>query len=118
MGPGSSRELESFSAMKRYYLRSSLQAYAESVEKTNWGTSGPHDAGEYKNLPEDTEFFQERWNSKYIWKVFHGLVFREATGTRTQTSNIGESNLSRNRGKAIRKSSRNILALQHQVKRC
>uniref|UniRef100_A0A0D3DMD7 Beta-amylase n=1 Tax=Brassica oleracea var. oleracea TaxID=109376 RepID=A0A0D3DMD7_BRAOL len=48
------------------YLRSSLQAYAESVEKTNWGTSGPHDAGEYKNLPEDTEFFQEIWNRKLL----------------------------------------------------
>ncbi|KAG5389386.1 hypothetical protein IGI04_030927, partial [Brassica rapa subsp. trilocularis] len=58
------------SAMKRYvklYLRSLLQAYAESsVETTNWGTSGPHDAGEYKNLPEDTEFFQERWNRKLL----------------------------------------------------
>ncbi|KAG2256213.1 hypothetical protein Bca52824_075507 [Brassica carinata] len=48
------------------YLRSSLQAYAESVEKTNWGTSGPHDAGEYQKIPEDTEFFQERWNRKLL----------------------------------------------------
>ncbi|KAF2543284.1 hypothetical protein F2Q68_00030430 [Brassica cretica] len=49
------------------YMRSSLQAYAESVGKTNWGTSGPHDAGEYKNLPEDTDFFRRdgTWNSEY-----------------------------------------------------
>ncbi|CAL9225757.1 unnamed protein product [Arabidopsis halleri] len=49
------------------YMKSSLQAYAESIGKTNWGTSGPHDAGEYKNLPEDTEFFRRdgTWNSEY-----------------------------------------------------
>lgn len=48
-------------------MRSSLQAYAESIGKTSWGTSGPHDAGEYKNLPEDTEFFRRdgTWNSEY-----------------------------------------------------
>ncbi|XP_010531694.1 PREDICTED: beta-amylase 3, chloroplastic-like [Tarenaya hassleriana] len=49
------------------YMRVSLQAYAEANGKSDWGKTGPHDAGEYKQLPEDTGFFQRdgTWNSEY-----------------------------------------------------
>ncbi|KAG2315258.1 hypothetical protein Bca52824_018380 [Brassica carinata] len=74
-------------------MRWSLQAYAESVGKTNWGTSGPHDASEYKNRPEEAPSFSgetelalttesSSWNAigKSSWntlaKMFnkHGVV--------------------------------------------
>lgn len=46
-----------YTTLDLQYMRWSLQAYAESVGKTNWGTSGPHDASEYKNLPEEAPSF-------------------------------------------------------------
>lgn len=49
------------------YMRASLQANAEAIGKGDWGKTGPHDAGEYKQLPEDTGFFQKdgTWKSEY-----------------------------------------------------
>ncbi|EMS52057.1 Beta-amylase 3, chloroplastic [Triticum urartu] len=40
------------------YMRASLQAAAVAAGHENWGTSGPHDAGEYKQFPEETGFFR------------------------------------------------------------
>ncbi|XP_018835908.2 beta-amylase 3, chloroplastic-like [Juglans regia] len=49
------------------YMRTSLQAAAEAIGKRDWGTSGPHDCGQYKQFPEDTGFFRRdgTWNSEY-----------------------------------------------------
>ncbi|MCF8706242.1 family 14 glycosylhydrolase, partial [Corynebacterium sp. MC-25] len=49
------------------YMRASLQAAAESIGRTDWGTSGPHDSGQYNQYPEDTGFFRRdgAWNSEY-----------------------------------------------------
>ncbi|KAL7597300.1 hypothetical protein Lser_V15G29649 [Lactuca serriola] len=50
------------------YMLSSLQAAAESYGKPEWGCTGPTDAGEYNNWPEDTNFFKKEsggWNSEY-----------------------------------------------------
>ncbi|CAG7897793.1 unnamed protein product [Brassica rapa] len=63
------------SAMKRYvklvrYYRRFKHMLNHQSRRLTRGTSGPHDAGEYKNLPEDTEFFQERWNSIYKYGKF------------------------------------------------
>lgn len=47
---------------------SSLKAAAEAAGKPEWGSSGPTDAGDYKNWPEDTPFFKKEgggWNSPY-----------------------------------------------------
>ncbi|KAF5477679.1 hypothetical protein F2P56_004296 [Juglans regia] len=49
------------------YMRASLQAAAEAMGKKDWGTSGPHDCGQYNQFPEDTGFFRRdgTWNSEY-----------------------------------------------------
>ncbi|KAG2676518.1 hypothetical protein I3760_12G056200 [Carya illinoinensis] len=49
------------------YMRTSLQAAAEARGKSDWGTSGPHDCGQYNQFPEDTGFFRRdgTWNSEY-----------------------------------------------------
>ncbi|GJX64527.1 beta-amylase 1, chloroplastic [Tanacetum coccineum] len=50
------------------YMLSSLRAAAESYGKPEWGSTGPTDAGEYNNWPEDTNFFKKEcggWNSEY-----------------------------------------------------
>ncbi|XP_043706609.1 beta-amylase 1, chloroplastic-like [Telopea speciosissima] len=50
------------------YMVSSLKAAAESAGKLEWGVSGPTDAGDYNNWPEDTRFFRKEgggWNSPY-----------------------------------------------------
>lgn len=50
------------------YMMSSLKAAAEAAGKQEWGHSGPTDAGEYNNWPEDTPFFRKEgggWNSEY-----------------------------------------------------
>ncbi|EPS61951.1 beta-amylase [Genlisea aurea] len=50
------------------YMRHSLRAAAESIGKPEWGHSGPTDAGQYNNWPEDTNFFKKDgggWNSQY-----------------------------------------------------
>lgn len=50
------------------YMRSSLKAAAEAAGKPEWGASGPTDAGEYNNWPEDTQFFRKEnggWDSPY-----------------------------------------------------
>ncbi|KAI3716417.1 hypothetical protein L1987_67282 [Smallanthus sonchifolius] len=50
------------------YMLSSLKAAAESYGKPEWGSTGPTDAGEYNNWPEDTNFFKKEgggWNSEY-----------------------------------------------------
>ncbi|KAM7466342.1 hypothetical protein LguiB_013904 [Lonicera macranthoides] len=50
------------------YMISNLKAAAESVGKPEWGHTGPTDAGEYNNWPEDTNFFKKEgggWNGPY-----------------------------------------------------
>ncbi|CAI9772454.1 unnamed protein product [Fraxinus pennsylvanica] len=49
------------------YMRASLAAAAEAIGKTDWGLEGPHDAGQYNQLPEETGFFQREgtWNTEY-----------------------------------------------------
>lgn len=50
------------------YMLSSLKAAAENYGKPEWGSTGPTDAGEYNNWPEDTNFFKKEcggWNSEY-----------------------------------------------------
>ncbi|KAL8479753.1 hypothetical protein ACS0TY_026618 [Phlomoides rotata] len=50
------------------YMLSSLRAAAEAYGKPEWGHTGPTDAGEYNNWPEDTNFFKKEgggWNSAY-----------------------------------------------------
>ncbi|KAF5205895.1 Beta-amylase 1 protein, partial [Thalictrum thalictroides] len=85
MEPGNFQELELSNVMTRYiacnisfsiydryvtslYMRSSLKAATEVAGKPEWGTSGPTDAGEYNNWPEDTQFFRRAnggWDSPY-----------------------------------------------------
>ncbi|XP_059657688.1 beta-amylase 3, chloroplastic-like [Cornus florida] len=49
------------------YMRASLEATAEAIGKKDWGISGPHDSGHYKQFPEETGFFQRdgTWNNEY-----------------------------------------------------
>ncbi|XP_071696542.1 beta-amylase 1, chloroplastic-like [Rutidosis leptorrhynchoides] len=50
------------------YMLASLKAAAENYGKPEWGSTGPTDAGEYNNWPEDTNFFKKEnggWNSEY-----------------------------------------------------
>lgn len=49
------------------YMRSSLEASAGAIGKKEWGTSGPHDSGQYNQFPEDTGFFKREgtWNTEY-----------------------------------------------------
>ncbi|KAH6816123.1 beta-amylase 1 [Perilla frutescens var. frutescens] len=50
------------------YMLSSLKAAAEAVGKSEWGNTGPTDAGQYNNWPEDTNFFKKEgggWNGPY-----------------------------------------------------
>ncbi|KAL9237734.1 hypothetical protein vseg_012248 [Gypsophila vaccaria] len=50
------------------YMISSLKAAAEAAGKPEWGHSGPTDAGNYNNWPEDTQFFRKEnggWSSPY-----------------------------------------------------
>lgn len=47
---------------------SSLKAAAEAIGKPEWGNTGPTDAGEYNNWPEDTNFFRKEgggWDGEY-----------------------------------------------------
>jgi beta-amylase len=49
------------------YMRASLKAAAEANGKSDWGISGPHDAGQYNQFPEDTGFFRREgtWKGEY-----------------------------------------------------
>ncbi|CAK9172625.1 unnamed protein product [Ilex paraguariensis] len=49
------------------YMRASLAASAEAKGKKDWGQSGPHDSGQYRQFPEETGFFRRdgTWNSEY-----------------------------------------------------
>ncbi|KAK4732671.1 hypothetical protein R3W88_025659 [Solanum pinnatisectum] len=50
------------------YMISSLQGAAKAFGKPEWGHTGPTDAGQYNNWPEDTNFFKKEgggWNSQY-----------------------------------------------------
>ncbi|KAL3359900.1 hypothetical protein AABB24_016412 [Solanum stoloniferum] len=50
------------------YMISSLQSAAEAFGKPEWGHTGPTDAGQYNNWPEDTNFFKQEgsgWDSQY-----------------------------------------------------
>lgn len=48
-------------------MKASLQAAAVSMGKPEWGSSGPHDSGQYNNFPDDTGFFQRdgTWDTEY-----------------------------------------------------
>lgn len=61
------------------YMRASLQAAAVAAGHENWGTSGPHDAGEYKQFPEETGFFRRdgTWSTEYghfFLKWYSGML--------------------------------------------
>ncbi|KAH7833956.1 hypothetical protein Vadar_011365 [Vaccinium darrowii] len=61
------------------YMRASLQASAETLGRTNWGISGPHDSGQYNQFPEDTDFFRRdgTWNNEYgqfFLKWYSGML--------------------------------------------
>ncbi|XP_077235178.1 chloroplast beta-amylase [Tasmannia lanceolata] len=49
------------------YMKASLQAAAIAIGKKDWGGTGPHDAGQYNQFPEDTGFFKREgtWNTEY-----------------------------------------------------
>ncbi|CAL4923886.1 unnamed protein product [Urochloa decumbens] len=49
------------------YMRASLEAAAAAAGHKEWGSGGPHDAGEYKQMPEDTGFFRHdgTWSTEY-----------------------------------------------------
>ncbi|WVZ57685.1 hypothetical protein U9M48_008038 [Paspalum notatum var. saurae] len=49
------------------YMRASLEAAAVAAGHEEWGRGGPHDAGEYKQMPEDTGFFRRdgTWSTEY-----------------------------------------------------
>ncbi|CAN6283879.1 unnamed protein product [Urochloa humidicola] len=49
------------------YMRASLEAAAEAAGHKEWGSGGPHDAGQYKQMPEDTGFFRHdgTWSTEY-----------------------------------------------------
>ncbi|CAN1278949.1 Beta-amylase 1, chloroplastic [Linum perenne] len=56
-----------FQCYDKYMLRS-LKAAAEGAGKPEWGSTGPTDAGEYNNWPEDTQFFRKEnggWATPY-----------------------------------------------------
>ncbi|TYG92441.1 hypothetical protein ES288_A11G031300v1 [Gossypium darwinii] len=49
------------------FMRASLEAAAAATGKKDWGKSGPHDSGHYKQFPEETGFFRKdgTWNTEY-----------------------------------------------------
>ncbi|PAN48410.1 hypothetical protein GQ55_9G393600 [Panicum hallii var. hallii] len=49
------------------YMRASLEAAAVAAGHEEWGRGGPHDAGEYKQMPEETGFFRHdgTWSTEY-----------------------------------------------------
>ncbi|CAK9200517.1 unnamed protein product [Sphagnum troendelagicum] len=49
------------------YMMASLKASAYSQGKPHWGLGGPHDAGHYNQMPEETGFFRRdgSWQSEY-----------------------------------------------------
>ncbi|KAK6781128.1 hypothetical protein RDI58_023312 [Solanum bulbocastanum] len=56
-----------FQCYDKYMIRS-LQGAAEAFGKPEWGHTGPTDAGQYNNWPEDTNFFKKEgggWDSQY-----------------------------------------------------
>lgn len=49
-------------------MLSNLKAAAEEAGKPEWGHTGPTDAGNYNNWPEDTSFFRKEgggWDTEY-----------------------------------------------------
>lgn len=55
------------------YMLPNLQACAEKVGEVEWGKSGPHDAGHYKQFPNETGFF----NQNGAWDTPYGKFFLE-----------------------------------------
>ncbi|KAF7132106.1 hypothetical protein RHSIM_Rhsim09G0044200 [Rhododendron simsii] len=50
------------------YMLSHLNTAAVAAGKPEWGSTGPRDAGDYNNWPEDTNFFRKEgggWNCPY-----------------------------------------------------
>ncbi|XP_020696744.1 beta-amylase 3, chloroplastic [Dendrobium catenatum] len=49
------------------YMMASLKAAAAAAGHEEWGRSGPHDTGHYKQFPEETGFFRREgtWNTEY-----------------------------------------------------
>ncbi|KAF8728142.1 hypothetical protein HU200_018725 [Digitaria exilis] len=49
------------------YMRASLEAAAAAAGHEEWGRGGPHDAGHYKQMPEETGFFRHdgTWSTEY-----------------------------------------------------
>eukprot|EP00257_Ricinus_communis_P004357 XP_002517513.2 beta-amylase 3, chloroplastic [Ricinus communis] len=55
------------------YMKASLEASAEAIGNKDWGRGGPHDAGHYKQFPEETGFFRRDGT----WKTEYGQFFLE-----------------------------------------
>lgn len=55
------------------YMLAGLKASAEAVGMPAWGTSGPHDAGNYNQWPDDTGFFRKDGT----WSTDYGQFFME-----------------------------------------
>ncbi|XP_050223469.1 beta-amylase 3, chloroplastic [Mercurialis annua] len=55
------------------YMKASLEASAEAIGNKDWGRGGPHDAGHYKQFPEETGFFKREGT----WKTEYGNFFLE-----------------------------------------
>ncbi|XP_042435006.1 beta-amylase 3, chloroplastic-like [Zingiber officinale] len=49
------------------YMKASLRAAAVAAGHEEWGEDGPHDAGHYKQFPEETGFFRREgtWSTSY-----------------------------------------------------
>ncbi|RLN40373.1 beta-amylase 3, chloroplastic [Panicum miliaceum] len=61
------------------YMRASLEAAAVAAGHEEWGSGGPHDAGEYKQMPEETGFFRRdgTWSTEYgkfILEWYSGML--------------------------------------------
>lgn len=54
------------------YMLGHLKAAAEAAGKPEWGSTGPTDAGNYNNWPEDTDFFKKEGGG---WSVPYGDFF-------------------------------------------
>ncbi|KAE8661852.1 Beta-amylase 3 [Hibiscus syriacus] len=62
------------------YMRASLEAAAEAIGKKDWEKGSPHDSGHYKQLPEETGFFQKGWNMEHqVRPLLPTMVLRKVT---------------------------------------
>lgn len=55
------------------YMLANLEACAGSLGESDWGKGGPHNAGDYKQFPDETGFFQREG----AWSTPYGQFFLE-----------------------------------------